>query len=140
MVPCRSLRRRPAPCEDGRACCAPPVVGNPRVRIAAASLVARASAVNEPDGSPMGSTDRRLSARNPLPAMDFRHFAGAPRNDPLVLRLKCHLGVGSRANPPDRLGRRGFYQLLGNMVADHKRIGVRETPIILTRPVMASTT
>jgi hypothetical protein len=25
--------------------------------------------------------------------MNFRHFAGAPQSDPLVLRLKCRLGV-----------------------------------------------
>jgi hypothetical protein len=25
--------------------------------------------------------------------MDFRHFAGAPQSDPLVLRLKCRFGI-----------------------------------------------
>src|SRR5258705_5283754 len=67
---------------------APPVVGNPRRRIAAATVSRGTSAVNEPEGSPSPARDGRLTAGNLLRLMGFRHFARAPQSDPLVLRLK----------------------------------------------------
>src|SRR5437763_2960468 len=68
-------------------------VGNPGRRIAAVTLSRGGSAVNEPEGSHIRSRDGRPSAGKPLRIMNFRHFAGAPQSDPLVLRLKCRLGV-----------------------------------------------
>src|SRR5882757_4959059 len=93
VVPRTSWWRPAAPCEDWHACCAPLVVGNPCRRIAAGTLLRRESAVNEPEGSPTRSGDGRPSAGNPLRLMDFLHFAKAPQGDPLVLRLKCRLGI-----------------------------------------------
>src|SRR5258705_10005326 len=64
-------------------------VGNPRVRIAAATLSERVLGVNEPDGSPDGAAVIRGEQLNLLCDVHFFHWACGRPNDTSVLRLKC---------------------------------------------------
>src|SRR5262249_52357039 len=65
----------------------------PRQRIAGVTLSGRVSAVNEPEGSPICSPEGRSSAAKPLLILHSCYFATALLSDPMVLRLKCRIGI-----------------------------------------------